>query len=71
MIRKLAADGQAALATPRQLTRFLCGLTSPATTRAKLTRRPEFGCFAAIPFKSVMAACVQADPRRLPNTASQ
>ena len=56
MIRKLAADGQAALATPRQLTRFLCGLTSPATTRAKLTRRPEFGCFAAIPFKSVMAA---------------
>ena len=29
--------------TPRQHARFLCGITSPATTRARLTREPLFG----------------------------
>ena len=42
-IRELIFEEHAALSTPRALTRYLCGLTSPATTRAKLTRRPEFG----------------------------
>ncbi len=56
-IRSLAAEGHAALATPRRMTRFLCGLTSPATTRAKLTRRAEFGRFAATPFPVVLASC--------------
>jgi ATP-dependent DNA helicase RecQ len=54
-IRNLAFEEHPSLATPRQLTRLLCGLTSPATTRAKLTRRPEFGRFANRPFHSVLA----------------
>ena len=43
------------LSTPRQLTRYLCGLTSPATSRAKLTRRPAFGRYATTPFRTVLA----------------
>jgi ATP-dependent DNA helicase RecQ len=54
-IRELAFEERPQLATPRQLTRFLCGLTSPATTRSKLTKRPEFGRFAEVPFRQVMA----------------
>ena len=36
-----------ALRYPRQLTRFLCGITSPAAIRQRLTRREEFGMHAA------------------------
>jgi ATP-dependent DNA helicase RecQ len=54
-IRTLIFEEHAALASPRALTRFLCGLTSPATTRAKLTRRPEFGRWAAVRFRTVLA----------------
>ena len=43
-----------ALATPRQRARFLCGLTSPATTRAKLTRHPLFGSLADRRFADVL-----------------
>ncbi len=53
--RALMAEGHAALSTPRQLTRFLCGLTSPATTRGRLTKRPEFGRLARTPFRMVLA----------------
>jgi ATP-dependent DNA helicase RecQ len=45
-IQKLISEKHAALATPRQVARFLCGLTSPATTRARLTRDPRFGSMA-------------------------
>jgi len=53
-IRALIFEENAALASPRALTRYLCGLTSPATTRAKLTKRPEFGRWAAVPFRDVL-----------------
>jgi ATP-dependent DNA helicase RecQ len=53
-IRALISEKHAALPTTRALTRFLCGLTSPATTRAKLTRRPEFGRWATAPFRAVL-----------------
>ncbi len=43
-----------ALATPRQVARFLCGITSPATTRAKLTRGGLFGVLADRPFGEVL-----------------
>ncbi len=55
MIRELAFEEHPPLATPRQLTRYLCGLTSPATSRAKLTKRPEFGRFSSVPFRKVLA----------------
>ncbi|MEA3208105.1 MAG: ATP-dependent helicase RecQ [Chthoniobacter sp.] len=54
-IRALIFEEHPPLSTPRQITRFLCGLTSPATARAKLTKRPEFGRFAATPFRTVLA----------------
>ena len=54
-IRELIFQEHAALATPRQLTRFLCGLTSPATSRGKLTKLPLFGKYATTPFRTVLA----------------
>jgi len=53
-IRELIFQEHAALATPRQLTRFLCGLTSPATSRGKLSKLPLFGKFATTPFRAVL-----------------
>jgi ATP-dependent DNA helicase RecQ len=53
-IRSLIFEENAALASPRALTRYLCGLTSPATTRAKLAKRPEFGRWSNVPFREVM-----------------
>ncbi len=43
-----------ALATARQMSRFLCGLSSPRLTRAKLTRHDLFGACAETPFAMVM-----------------
>jgi ATP-dependent DNA helicase RecQ len=54
-IRALIFEEHPSLTTPRQLTRFLCGLTSPATSRAKLTKRPEFARYATTPFRTVLA----------------
>jgi ATP-dependent DNA helicase, RecQ family len=44
-----------ALREPRQTARFLCGLTSPALTRAKLSRHPLFGSLEERPFADVLA----------------
>lgn len=52
----LRQEHSEALATPRQATRFFCGLTSPRLTRAKLTRHPLFGSQAKVPFRQVLAA---------------
>jgi ATP-dependent DNA helicase RecQ len=48
-----------ALAVPRQLARFLCGLTSPAASREKLTRDPLFGVLAEHRFAAVLEWCEQ------------
>jgi ATP-dependent DNA helicase RecQ len=53
----LATAHPEALETPRQRARFLCGITSPATTRAKLTRQPTFGSLADRRFAEVLAWC--------------
>jgi ATP-dependent DNA helicase RecQ len=44
-----------ALGTPRQQARFLAGITSPATSRSKLTRDPLFGSLAERRFNEVLA----------------
>jgi ATP-dependent DNA helicase RecQ len=49
------------LATPRQVARFLAGITSPATTRAKLTRHPLFGSLADRRFGDILAWCEAHD----------
>ena len=54
-IRKLRAERHEALRSPRQLARFLCGVSSPASTRAKLRNRPEFGQWSSFRFVDVLA----------------
>jgi ATP-dependent DNA helicase RecQ len=55
MVRSLRTEGHTALASPRQLARFLCGLASPATSKARLTtKHSEFGRLAGVPFREVM-----------------
>jgi len=55
----LVREHPQALEEPRQLARFLCGLTSPATTRARLTRHPSFGVLAEHRFRFVAALAAQ------------
>lgn len=47
----------AALGDPRQAARFLCGLTSPALIKDKLTRHNLFGIFEGRPFAQVQLWC--------------
>ncbi len=54
-IRALAGEGHAALGTPRQLARFLCGMSSPAATRARLSRHDAFGMLGDLPFPEALA----------------
>jgi ATP-dependent DNA helicase RecQ len=56
LIKDLIREGHAALASPRQLTRFLCGLPSPSASRAKLTRDPRFGRLSHMRFGTVLEA---------------
>ncbi len=56
IIQQLSAEQHGSLQQPRQLGRFLCGITSPATTKAKLTKDRRFGCCAHLPFSQVMGA---------------
>ena len=60
-----------ALGTPRQLARLLCGITSPATTRAKLTRGSLFGALADRPFAEVLAWATDGGGRPTPPVASR
>ncbi len=54
-IRGLIEEGHQSIRTPRQLTRFLCGITSPATTRAKLRKSSNmFGAFNTRSFKATL-----------------
>jgi len=45
-----------ALASPRQIARFLCGLNSPLLTQTKLHKHPDFGGLAGFPFQAVLKA---------------
>ncbi len=54
-LRALVREHPEALGHPRQIARFLCGLTSPATTWAKLRLNPLFGCAEGYPFADVLA----------------
>jgi ATP-dependent DNA helicase RecQ len=42
------------LRAKRQLARFLCGISSPAVTRDRLTRHDAFGRLEAVPFSKVL-----------------
>jgi ATP-dependent DNA helicase RecQ len=53
-LRDLARAHPGALGEPRQRARFLCGLSSPALTRAKLTRHPLAGALEGRRFAEVL-----------------
>ncbi|WP_244227437.1 RecQ family ATP-dependent DNA helicase [Corallococcus aberystwythensis] len=55
--RPLVAKHPEALGHPRQAARFLCGLSSPALSKAKLTGHKLFGTLAEWPFAQVLAFC--------------
>ncbi|PCI50574.1 MAG: RecQ family ATP-dependent DNA helicase [Moraxellaceae bacterium] len=57
IINKIQTEHFSTLSSPRKLTRFLCGISSPHTTRSKLNRDSNFGCMVDTPFASVLAAC--------------
>jgi ATP-dependent DNA helicase RecQ len=54
VLRDLRAENHAALATPRQLARFLCGINSPSASRAKLGKHKLFGAYGTVPFRAIM-----------------
>ena len=54
LIQTLVRERHPALRGARQLARFLCGLSSPAATRARLSRREEFGQLRALGFRQVL-----------------
>jgi ATP-dependent DNA helicase RecQ len=54
LMRSVVAEKHIALRQPRQLTRFLCGITSPAASRARLSRHDHFGALAEVPFQEVL-----------------
>ncbi len=53
-LQSLIEKHSAALTDSRSVARFLCGLRSPATTRAKLSSHAMFGHCSEIPFGDVM-----------------
>ena len=55
VIRGVMKERHAALGNARQMTRFLCGLTSPAASRARLGRHDAFGSLQRLPFTEVLA----------------
>ncbi len=54
LIRSLLDERPVSLRHPRQLARLLCGITSPATSREKLTRHDAFGLLERVPFADVL-----------------
>ena len=58
--RALRRANPEALAEPRQSARFLCGLSSPAITRSKLSRNPLFGVWEDRRFADVLDWCKES-----------
>ncbi len=52
-VRALFDGKHAALGTAKQMARFLCGMSSPASMRARLYRLDEYGMLADLPFREV------------------
>lgn len=51
----LLAEQAGVLGSTRAIARFLCGVTSPKLSRAKLSGHPRFGALAEVPFGQVVA----------------
>ncbi|MEM7785109.1 MAG: RecQ family zinc-binding domain-containing protein, partial [Planctomycetota bacterium] len=53
-VQQLVTSHPGALTDSRSVARFLCGITSPALTRAKLSKHSMFGTCESIPFDSLL-----------------
>ncbi|HEY7885335.1 MAG TPA: ATP-dependent DNA helicase RecQ [Cellvibrionaceae bacterium] len=53
----LISENNPTLNSPRRMARFLCGISSPQLSRAKLTRHRYFGTLIETPFTQVLAEC--------------
>jgi ATP-dependent DNA helicase RecQ len=53
-IQDLIGESHASLRAPRQVARFVCGLTSPATSRDRLKKHDAFAMLEGFPFQSVL-----------------
>ncbi|MCP5560301.1 MAG: RecQ family ATP-dependent DNA helicase [Verrucomicrobiaceae bacterium] len=62
-MHEVMAERHAALRSARQIARFFCGLTSPATTRNRLTRHDSFGMLDHLPFADVLIQTESITPR--------
>jgi len=51
---RFRAEKRELLAEPRAFARFLCGLTSPKLSRARLGSHQLFGVFSDVPFTDVL-----------------
>lgn len=59
------------LADARLFAKFLCGLSSPWLTRAKLASDRQYGMLAEVPFPTVLASVQQGRPIEGPPTAAK
>ena len=55
VVARVQARKHPALAHPRQLARYLAGLSSPMTVRAKLTKTQDYGALSRIEFPRLLA----------------
>jgi ATP-dependent DNA helicase RecQ len=62
-INNIQAENYPALLSARQLARFLCGIYSPQSVRAKLTRHASFGLLAELPFLKVLEHMQSVDKK--------
>ncbi|MEA3276306.1 MAG: ATP-dependent DNA helicase RecQ [Pseudomonadota bacterium] len=53
-VERAVAENGGVLAHPRSLARFLCGISSPRLTRARLGAHPLAGALEHVPFKDVL-----------------
>jgi ATP-dependent DNA helicase RecQ len=65
LIQTVMAERQGALRSPRQIARFFCGITSPASAGAKLKKHRGYGILAENPFQDVLAAVEALGKRRI------
>lgn len=55
LLQTLQSERQDAVSTARQQARLLCGLPSPAASKARLRKHPAWGALSHVPFDEVLA----------------
>jgi len=64
-LQQVRSENPEVLAASRQLARFLCGISSPMSTRARLRNHSMFGIYKSVPFHKVLAFVKNVGKRAL------